>query len=475
MTEIKHMKLNRIPWVTLLATAPALTFSAVAQSSPDTIEALKQQIQELDQKVRVLERKRELDQDTSAEKAKTTPVISAGANGFSLRSADTNFVLKIRGYIQADARFYPNDNKSGTSNDTFLMRRVRPIIEGTVYDKYDYRVMMDFGTGITSSTGNNGFLQDAYVNARFLPEFQLQAGKFKEPVGLERLQSGANLLFVERAYPTQLVPNRDVGVQLQGDISDGVLSYAAGVFNGVNDGGSDDIETADDEKDVAARLFAHPFKKTSIEPLQKFGIGIAGTYGNQEGALRTFVSPGQQCIFGYRSGAGTAAAPNVAADGDHWRLVPQFYYYWKSLGVYGEYAISEQKLSRTAGAAPVFGTINNQAWSVSTSYILTGEENSFKPLVPKHPFSFNGGGWGAWEVAAQLSQLKVDDAAFPLFADRATSASKATSWGVGLNWYLNKNVKLNLDYEQTDFADGDKTPLTAKGEQAVLGRVQLSF
>jgi len=157
----------------------ALTVSAVsslwtatpglAQES-ETIRELKTQVQELDQKLRVVERRLELERETASEKSKTTPVISAGAGGFSFRSADTNFVLKLRGYVQADSRWFIEDNGIG-ANDTFLLRRVRPIFEGTVFDKYDFRVMLDFGSGASSSAANNGFLQDAYLNARFLPEF----------------------------------------------------------------------------------------------------------------------------------------------------------------------------------------------------------------------------------------------------------------------------------------------------------------
>ena len=208
----------------------AISFAA---EDSETVEALRRQIQELDQKVRILERKQELDKDAASDKAKVTPTVSLGAGGFSVRSADSNFVFKVRGYVQADSRLYADDYSGGTANDTFLIRRARPIFEGTVYNNYDFRVMLDFASGINSSAANNGFLQDAYVNARFAPEFQVQVGKFKEPVGLERLQSGANILFVERGYPTQLVPNRDVGVQLQGDLFGGLLRYEAGVFNGV--------------------------------------------------------------------------------------------------------------------------------------------------------------------------------------------------------------------------------------------------
>ncbi len=432
-------------------------------------------LQELDQKVRVIERKQELDKEAAAEKAKTAVSVSAGSGGFSIRSADTNFVLRIRGYMQADGRFYPNENVAGSANDTFLMRRVRPILEGTMFEKYDFRFMADFGSGITSGAANNGFLQDGYLTARFRPDFQVQAGKFKEPVGLERLQSGSNLLFVERGLPTQLVPNRDVGVQIQGDLFGGTLSYALGVFNGVADGGSGDFDSADDERDVAARLFAHPFKNTSVEALKGLGIGVAATFGDQEGALRNFVTPGQQRFFAYRTGAGTSAATaNVVADGDHWRLSPQAYYYWGPLGILAEYVISDQEVRRDDGTATA-GSVQHTAWQLAASYFLTGEENSFRAVTPQKPFNPSNGGWGALELAARVGQLDVDDDAFPLFANPGTSATEATSWGVGLNWHLNRNVKVSLNYEETDFDGGGGSAFLNQGEIVVLTRAQVSF
>ena len=48
-------------------------------------------------------------------------------------------------------------------------------------------------------------------------EQKFRFGKFKPPVGLERLVSDSDMLFVERALPTDLVPNRDVGVQVYGE------------------------------------------------------------------------------------------------------------------------------------------------------------------------------------------------------------------------------------------------------------------
>ncbi len=468
------MKLKRWLAAGLVLAAQGTEKAAVAQSAETDIQSLLQRIEELEQKVKIQDRKRELSEEAAAEKAKTAPTASIGASGFQIRSADTNFVLKLRGYVQADARFYPDDVSTGTRNDTFLLRRVRPIIEGTVAERFDYRIMLDFPSGSPTSAGNNGLVQDAYLNARLYPWLQIQAGKFKEPVGLERLQSGANLLFIERGYPTQLVPNRDVGLQVHGDVFGGGLRYEVGVFNGVANGGSGDNEQADDEKDIAARLFATPFGKSDNEWLRGVGFGVAGTYGEQEGALRSFASPGQQTFFAYTSGAGTVAAPNVTADGTIWRVSPQAYYYVGPFGIFGEYVLSSQEARQVAGATTTRDTLRNRAWQVAASWFLTGEDNSFKAVTPQQPFVLGGEGWGAFELTARYGELDVDNDTFPIFASPATAATKARSWGAGLNWHLNRNVKLSLNYEQTDFAGGN-TPFLNNGEQAILTRAQVSF
>src|ERR1051326_1396436 len=230
--------------ISLLGFSP---FSAA--DPPDEIGELKKQVQELDQKIKVLERNRELETQ-AAETNKKEARLTAGEGGFSFGSADSNFVFRVGAHIQADARFYLGDHIP--VNDTFLLRRVRPIFEGTVFKDYDYRLMLDFG----ANTPTANTVQEAYINARYSPELQLLAGKFKPPVGLERLQTDVNVRFIERGYPTGLVPNRDVGVELHGDIFGGALTYEAAILNGVADGGSGEIEQADDHKDYAGRLFA---------------------------------------------------------------------------------------------------------------------------------------------------------------------------------------------------------------------------
>ena len=109
----------------MAALLSAQTGYVLSEEQNDELKQLKQQLQELDQKVKILERNKELDVETSVAKAKTLPSVNLGASGLNVTSGDSNFVLKVRGYVQADSRTFLDDDKSIKGNDTFLLRRVR--------------------------------------------------------------------------------------------------------------------------------------------------------------------------------------------------------------------------------------------------------------------------------------------------------------------------------------------------------------
>lgn len=447
------MKLNRLILVTVLGAQFAFPAFAADDS---TIEALRQQIQELDQKVRVLERKRELDQGDATAAAKKQPLVKLDASGFTLASADTNFSISLHGLVQLDSRTFFQNAAPGV--DGFLLRRARPIISGTVFHDFDFLFVPDFGGAAT-------VIQDAYLNYSFRPELQVQAGKFKSPVGLEYLQSDTYLPFNERSLVSGLVPGRDLGVELHGDLFGGVISYAAGIFNGVADAANTANADFDNNKEFAGRLFFQPLKKSSIEALQGFGFGVSGSYGDETGAaaVNKYKTDGQQNFFSYNA--------NVLGNGGHWRISPQGYYYWGPLGVLAEYVESSQKVIAGANTA----AINNRAWQIGASWFLTGEKNTYKGVTPAHPFDPANGGWGAWELSARYAQLDVDSDAFPLFANPATSAKSADAWSAGLSWWLNKNVRVLTSFSRTTFSGGATGAVTKQPEETLFTRIQLAF
>jgi phosphate-selective porin OprO and OprP len=295
----------------------------------------------------------------------------------------------------------------------------------------------------------------------------LQAGRFKSPVGLEWLQSAPNLSFNERSLATDLVPLRDLGVELHGDLFNGRANYAAGIFNSDADGANAGNGDLDNNMAFVGRIFLQPLKHSGFAPLKGLGFGVSGSYESEFGAsglTSGYKTDGQQTFFTY---AGTVA------NGAHWRISPQGYYYWGPFDVMGEYVISDQQVKLTA-APGTTADLQNTAWEVSAGWVLTGDAASYNGVKPKHPFSLQNGGWGAWQIVARYEGLDVDNAAFPTFASAATSASAAQAWAVGLNWWLNKNVRVMTSFSRTTFTGGS-TGVVKEPEEVFFSRLQLSF
>jgi len=305
-------------------------------------------------------------------------------------------------------------------------------------------------------------------------------------VGLERLQPDQFNRFMELGLPSDLVPNRDLGVEIGGDLLGGTFGYAIGEFDGVTDGSSTDTnsnpdaDSNDGRKDTEARIFTQPFVNSGNPALRGLGFGVAGTYVRTDGSatntlLASYKTTGQNTFFTYRTGTtGTFAA------GQRLRWSPQAYYYVGSFGALAEYVESEQDVARQLSTTVKrTGRVDNSAYQLLLSYFLTGEKATYNSITPRTTFHAGSPGWGAWEIVARYSELKIDDSAFAggsqSFADPTTSARRARAAGVGVNWWLNANVKWVLDYEVTRFDGGAANNGNRPDERALTTRFALTF
>jgi phosphate-selective porin OprO/OprP len=433
-----------------------------------------QGIEALDQKVRVLEHNQEMEREAAEANSKDQPRVSVGEHGFSLSSADTNFTLRLKGVLQVDSRTFFEDSGI-VGNDSILLRRARPMLEGTVFRDVDFLFVPDFGGSGAPQ------IYDAYLNYRYSPALQLQAGKFKSPVGLEQLQMDRDIFFNERSLATDLVPNRDMGFMLHGDLFDGTLSYAAGIFNGVGDARISSNVSVEDNKAFAGRLFVEPFKPTPVKALQGLGLGISGSYEALQGANTTdlpnnngFATVGQEMFFTY-----SPTNRSVVAEGVHWRLSPQAWYFYGPFHLLGEYVISDQEVGLASPGRAVSADLQNTAWQIAGGWVVTGEKASFRGITPREPFNPRRGHWGAWQLIARYSRLDVDPSAFPLFADSFASARSAREWSAGVNWYLNANLRFATSFSHTEFEGGgirgSAGLVTRNDENVLFTRLQLAF
>jgi phosphate-selective porin OprO and OprP len=405
-------------------------------------------------RVRALEQKVEQLEKQTAQQAKSATV-SADSSGFGIRSSNGDFLLKIGGDLQVDNRSY-----LGTATtilpDTILLRRLRPTVSGTVYRFVDFYIRPDFGQG-------NVVVADAYFQLNYVPRAALRIGKFKPPVGLERLQGADDTNFVERSFPTLLVPSRDIGFQLAGDVVKQRVAYAIGGFNGVPDNSLADV-AVNDHRDFAARLFLTPFLPAKKNLLRGLGVGVGGSSGSVNNlALPSYKSFGQNSFVSFASGVTSAGHRN--------RLAPQAYYYAGPFGLLAEYGLTEEGFQK----GTVRRDIAFRAWQVAASYILTGENKGFTYPTPRRHFDPRERSWGAFEVAARIGDFNAEQGLYNYgFAAPTNSARRAHEWVAGVNWYLDPVLRISLDYGRTNFLGGSATG-NRPSEKALLARFLITL
>ena len=383
------------------------------------------------------------------------PLQAGFQDGFFIQTANGDYRLLFGFVGQTDGRFVVYDPLHAVT-DTFTIRKIRPTWSGRIARYFDFKVMPDLGNGTV-------VVQDAYFDIRFSPKFRVRTGKDKTPVGSSFSKATRSCLFPERSLASSLVPNRDIGVQVQGDVLGNHLFYAGGVFNGIPDGTSSTTELdTNNGKDLAGRLVFTPWRttKTPLPALNGLGFAVGGSTGHEVGALPSFKTSVQQSYFSYQG---------AAADGTRRRLSPSVFYYYKSFGGFGEYMRSSQWVSKSG----VRRYITNNAFEVTGSWVMTGEAASDRGVRPKNNFDPAAHHWGALQILGRFTPLKVDPQAFDAgFA--ATGASReAQSFTIAANWYPNPYVKFYGTFERTIFdrnAAGARHP-----ENAILFRTQLGF
>ena len=373
-----------------------------------------------------------------------------------MRGADGVPSLRVSGYLQGDARLYWRDLR-GQARDNLLFRRIRPTFEFNWTDSVQFRLMPDFGR-------NEVVLEDAYIEIKTAPPARLRIGKFKTPFGLENLRQDREATFVERGLTANLVPLRDLGVQLSGTCFRQALTYAVGYFMGTRDGANGTFDWSTNY-DVGVRLFLHPLHNRPGSRFRTLGIGAAGSGGRNHGTMPSFKTVGQNTFFQYFATA--------KGDGRHTRIVPQAYLYSGRYGVLAEYVYSSQFASRNSGSR----RLANHAWQIAGSVVLTGESNAYEGVHSKRRFAPWEGERhiGTWEVAGRISRVNIDANTFPTFADPRTAVRRAAEYAAGINWYPERHAKLLVDYEITRFVAAAVNSPVPKGEHTLLVRLQLGF
>jgi phosphate-selective porin OprO and OprP len=397
-----------------------------------------------------------IDQAAPSGTPKKDAPLTAGWNGehFFIRSPDGQFSISPYGYVNTDYRAYSGE---GSPANTFLLRQARFGFQGNYGSHFDFAILAD------AAATSGSVVRDVYLNARYRPELQFQAGQFKAFFGQEAGIGDTSLDFVERGlqsilYPSAASANRSPGAAFHGDIDGGVMQYWVGAFNGKGYA----LVNTTNQPEVVGRLRFYPWRKTKNAWLKQFAFGGSVDFGRSRGLSGD---------LSYNSALPDAAYsffPQFPINGDTQRYNGEFAYIKDHFSLRGEYV--QLNMDRTNIGSLQAGwlgymslpVIRSKAWDVSTTYLLTGEkrpENGTprvnRPLFGPDTPGGQGRGWGAWEVAFRFTGIQGnepgDQYSSPIQTWTVPTFNNHTNeYTIGLNWYLNYWVKyvVNLGIDQ---------------------------
>ncbi len=368
-------------------------------------------------------------------------------DGLRLDSQDGSFKLKIGGRIQNDWGYFTEDSRLERSlgedlDDGTEFRRARLYLSGAIHDNVEFKAQYDFA-------GGDADFKDVYMGLKNVPVVGgIRVGHFKEPFSIEELTSSKYTTFMERSLVNTFAPSRNTGIMLHNHVLNDRVTWAAGFFR-ETDGFGDGSGGRDYNGTV--RVTGLPYYEEDGRKLVHLGVGY--THKNFAGdTLRYRSRPEAHLASRFvDTGAFEAEFADIVSAEAAWVHGP--------FSLQGEFVESFVE-SRTM-RDPSFWAASAQA-----SYFLTGEHRPYKKsngtfgnVKPKENFGYDGG-QGAWEVAARYSYLDLSDARI-----RGGLLRDLT---VGLNWYLNPNLRVMWNYIYADAG--------SRGESNIfLWRFQIAF
>lgn len=372
----------------------------------------------------------------------------AGPNGFSVASADGASRLAIHGLVQTDFRSFLGPSPT-PDRDTFSLRFAGLRLDAVL--ERDYHALL-----FVNLAGDRVTLIEGWVEAYLTRWARLRVGTFPVPLSEERLTPATALPFVSTSVAALLLPARDTGVQVLGNLGP-ALAYNLAVVNGTWAGGPGGAD-GDSSKDLIARVFVHPLARAA----PKLGVGLGASIGDHTGSpeaprLPALVSYGGQVVFAYRAPA--AAAGRVR------RVVPHLTW---GAGPFAIYADAVWTRERVADR-----DVPSRALSAVATLVLTGEDAAPLAFVtPRRSFDLAAGQPGAIALVAGAGDVAIGGAAFPAVADPATAMRGMTVVGAGVNWFLSRGVAVLTSYGHQVFraAPGGTA---RRDEDTVIARLQL--
>jgi phosphate-selective porin OprO and OprP len=403
-------------------------------------------------------------------------VVHMPNNRPTICTADEQNCIALTGRLDFDAGGY--DYRPDTANtqpqrldDGVNARRARIGVLGKFLGDWNYVLFYDFGgssdgfAGTASAGGTKvdflpggglSGIERAYLSYTGLKPFggqlAIEGGYMKVPYGLDETTSSLDTLFLERASSTVIAADiaagnkrSAVGARWYNDIF-WAGAYATGPRVGaIHSAPSTNPNGTTEQLGATARVAGQLISGYNyslhlgadaeflIKPPHNLVDNSFTLALSDRPELR--IDPTQIIDTGSMTGVSGAQVYSAEAAATYGPLFFQGEYFW--------YNVARNNL-------PGLPSLKFDGGYAEASLVLTGETRPYIPdlavyggITPANPFSLWGGGWGAWEIAGRVSTMNLND---QLGTANGVAGGRQTIYTLGLNWYVNGNVRFMFDY-----------------------------
>jgi phosphate-selective porin OprO/OprP len=348
-------------------------------------------------------------------------------------SATGDFRWWIDSRIQFDMAAY-FENKNQMSNGV-TFRRATFALKALLHRNWEAELDLDFAEQV--DTKSQLELRDIWI--KYTPpdmNLSFQIGHFKEPFGLERLNSSRLLTFLERSSISNALPlGRRMGAQVRywwpelAQVTAAVMGHETGTR----------IDKGQRDEGYSTNL------RASIAPINEHGhnlhVGLAGSYKTPDATSE--LKPNTIEISARTETY--VSNPKLLHTGDIADVNHYLRYGGEALYVNGPFYCQTEVMGTTINRWYGKPAVNLKGGYATVSYMVTGEtryyyadEGEIGPVeAPQNP-------WGALEVAARYTISDLNDGA------AGVRGGMANQIMLGLNYYPNTSIKIQLNYSYVD-------------------------
>lgn len=388
------------------------------------------------------------DTNQYGQRVSVIPLSAESQDGFLVfqnKAADYRIWFDIR--VQADgAVFWGNPEGTDKIGNGASIRRARFAVKGQFRKDWYGELDMDLADGVVE-------LKDAYMRYDGIRNMQLQVGNFKENFSISRNTTSRYLQFIERPMAVAFAPSRHLGVQAKFEVP--LFWAAAGYFLQPVDGAETRANVEDNNKDYGNSTGYSLTGKMVVRPLYELEdaslhIGFAASYRTPKadlspknyGSVR--ISSRNATVVNRKKYLDTGYIPDVNFE---LMYTAELAGHYKGLRWEAAYLRDDVHIDKHITDSPT-----KHFWGVyaQAGVLLFGGKQNYDAGGAKYTRITPGRDWGDVELCARYDRLDLDS--------EGVYGGAANSWTVGVNYWVNSNIKMMLNYQYVNnnkYANGN--------------------